>query len=324
MNDFIEKIYTPIFHNLGFSAIQSNNQFNSAGSCWKLSSDVGEGFYWIYAQKDLFDIKIHDFFFHEDSMLEFELPKCLSITHYESISGEELSPYKRLSPGCIKSYIGGFEPYKVLIHKKIPIRSIGIEILPTYYEGYLREQYPNEYVNPFAAFQQIEQTMDFPEMAHLLHQIKTYRGDGISASLFYESKVAETVSLVLEQQKNKKSQPLKVLSEQDIQQLTLVTVYLNDHYAYDVSLDQLSKIACMGKTKLKSSFKQMHNCTITKYVQLRRINQAEYMLIETNLTVGQIAQTVGYKSASRFSELFYLNTGFLPIEFRKMEQNSTS
>ena len=30
------------------------------------------------------------------------------ITQYDSISGEELSPYRRLSAGCIKTFIGGY------------------------------------------------------------------------------------------------------------------------------------------------------------------------------------------------------------------------
>ena len=61
----------------------------SVGQCWTLSPEVGEGSYWIYAKKDLYDIKIHDFLFYEDCFLEFPMPECLSITQYESISGEE-------------------------------------------------------------------------------------------------------------------------------------------------------------------------------------------------------------------------------------------
>ena len=61
------------------------------GFAGKLSPEVGEGSYWTYGQRDLFDIKIHNFSFNKDFMLEFDLPECLSITRYDSISGEELS-----------------------------------------------------------------------------------------------------------------------------------------------------------------------------------------------------------------------------------------
>ena len=200
-NSIIADYYEPLLTDNHFIPVDSNNRFNSAGQCWRLSPEFGEGLYWVYAKKDLYDIKIHDFYFHEDFFMEFNLPEALSITQYESISGEELNPYRRMSAGCIKAFIGGYKPYKALIHKKIPIRSIGIEVMPAYYEDYLQKQYPGDYISPLAAFRQIDQTTDFPAMAKLLHEVKVYRGDGIAAGLFYEAKVAEAVSLVVEEQK---------------------------------------------------------------------------------------------------------------------------
>ena len=140
MSEIIDKFYTPLLTGHGFIRDPDNQQYGDLGICWKLSPEVGEGTYWTYGQKDLYDIKIHNFSFHEDFMLEFSLPECLSITRYDSISGEELSPYRRLSAGCIKTFIGGYTPYKALIHKNIPIRSIGIEIAPAYYEDYLKRR----------------------------------------------------------------------------------------------------------------------------------------------------------------------------------------
>ena len=139
-NSIIADYYEPLLTDNHFIPADDNNSFNSAGQCWRLSHEFGEGFYWVHAKKDLYDIKIHDFYFHDDFFMEFNLPECLSITQYESISGEELNPYRRLSAGCIKTFIGGDKPYKALIHKKIPIYSIGIEVMPAYYEGYLKKQ----------------------------------------------------------------------------------------------------------------------------------------------------------------------------------------
>ena len=317
-NSIIADYYEPLLTDNHFIPADDNNSFNSAGQCWRLSHEFGEGFYWVYAKKDLYDIKIHDFYFHDDFFMEFNLPECLSITQYESISGEELNPYRRLSAGCIKTLIGGGNPYEALIDKKIPIYSIGIEVMPAYYEGYLKKQYPSDYINPLAAFKKVDQTTDFPAMAKLLHEVKLYRGDGIAAGLFYEAKVAEAVSLVVEEQKKLLTRKEKQLTDQDIAQLENVIAYLNDHYAFDVPLERLAKIACMGTTKLKSSFKQLQGCTITEYVQQRRMSQAEHLLIDTDFTMGQIAEMIGYSTSSRFAELFRKSTGILPIDYRKM------
>lgn len=80
----------------------------------------------------------------------------------------------------------------------------------------------------------------------------------------------------------------------------------------------------MGTTKLKTSFKQLQGCTITEYIQQRRMSQAEHLLIDTDFTIGQIAEMIGYSTSSRFAELFRKSTGLLPIEYRKcLIDNST-
>ena len=48
------------------------------------------------------------------------------------------------------------------------------------------------------------------------------------------------------------------------------------------------------------------------------MGQAEHLLIDTDFTMGQIAQMIGYSTSSRFAELFKKNTGLLPIEYRRL------
>ena len=318
MKNIIDDIYSPMLQERGFVIDTQNTEYGALWQCWKATNKIGAGYYWTYGQKDLFDIKIHDFLFFEDSFMEMMMPECLSITYYDSISGEELNPYRRISAGCIKSYLGGYEQYKAIFHKRIPISAIGIEIMPAYYEGYLKKTYPGEYDSPYNAFKDVGQTTDFPEMILLLNQVRSYRGDGIAAQLFYEAKVAEAVSLVVERQKRSKLHHDAKISPQDKHQLGIVTAYINDHYASELPLERLAKIACMGTTKLKTLYRQFHGCTITDYIQERRMGQAEHMLTETDLSIGQISQSVGYSSASRFAELFRKSTGLLPGEFRKI------
>ncbi|MDO5755082.1 MAG: AraC family transcriptional regulator [Tissierellia bacterium] len=58
--------------------------------------------------------------------------------------------------------------------------------------------------------------------------------------------------------------------------------------------------------------------TITEYTQRKRISMAEHLILSTDLTIGNIAKSVGYQSHSRFSKLFKRYKGFSPIEFKKM------
>lgn len=321
MKDVIKEIYGPLLTGYGFLPDPEDRRYGPNGICWKLDNELGFGTFWTYGQKDLFNIKVHDFSFHQDSFMEFSMPECLSITYYESISGEELSPYRRMSAGCIKAFLGGQEPYKVLIHKNIPIRCIGIEISPAYYEIYLKEQYPDEYIHLIDAFRSIDQTDHFPDMVRLLEQVQNYRGEGIAARLFYEGKVAEAVSMVVEHSRNHPETDIR-LSADDRKQMENLTAYINDHYAFDLPLERLAHIACMGTTKLKKVFRQYHGCTITEYIQQRRMSQAEHLLAGTDLNIGQVARTVGYASASRFAQLFRKSTGLLPMEYRRFIGNA--
>lgn len=90
----------------------------------------------------------------------------------------------------------------------------------------------------------------------------------------------------------------------------------------DIPLEQIVKISCMGVRKLQTTFKEYHGCTLTDYVQQRRMSQAETLLANTDIPIGQVAQIVGYSKASRFSELFRKSTGILPSEFRKMTRKN--
>lgn len=74
----------------------------------------------------------------------------------------------------------------------------------------------------------------------------------------------------------------------------------------------------MSESKLKSCFKRQLGCSVTQYIQGRRMNQAEHLLIDTDFTMGQIAQMIGYTTSSRFAELFKKSTGLLPNEYRKI------
>ena len=314
----INEFYREWLTRSGFIEVESSPDFSPAGKLYLAPTGVGCGYYWVYGEKDLFDIKIHDFYFFEDSFISLNTPECLSITYYDSVSGEELSPYRRLTAGCVKTFYGGHGEYKSIMHKNIPIRSVGIEVFPAYYEKYLKESYPDDYLPPHEAFIRVGQTLDFPEMSHLLRQVWDYRGEGIPAKLFYEAKVAEAVSLVYEHGKKSKNDSCARISKQDIDALNNVASYINDHFNSELPLDTLARIACMGTTKLKNSFKHIYHCTISEYIRQRRMSHAEMLLTSTDLAIDQIALAVGYSNAGRFAANFKNNTGLFPYEYRKM------
>ncbi|NLG02702.1 MAG: helix-turn-helix transcriptional regulator [Clostridia bacterium] len=320
MNNIFDEYYMPLIQMNMFKPCDVPANYPSGGTCFEINPTIGRGHYWIYNSNKNYNIKIHDFRLHEDMVLNMAIPECLSVTYYQSISGEELTPYHRLSRHVVKSFLGGCKPYKALIHKNIPIQSIGIEYGASYYESYLSEQYPGQYQSPQEAFHCIDETVSFPEMVHLLNQLYSYHGQGIALPLYYDAKAAEALSLVFEHHRVINEQKTMHISDADKEMLDIVTAYIGDHYADTLSIEQLCKISCMGSTKLKKTFKAYIGSTISEYIQNTRIGQAEQLLSYTELTIGQIAQAVGYTNAGRFADLFRQSNGVLPLEYRKISQ----
>ena len=160
--DILSEYYRSLLEQNNFIPIPCPERFSPAGRCWKIEPSVGGGFYWVYGKENLYDIKIHDFYFHEEFYLNAEIPECINIFRYDSISGEELNPYRRLSADEIQTIVGGKQLYRALIHKRIPVHSVGIEIFPAYYDDFLKKQYPDDYFNLPAAFESVDQSKDFP------------------------------------------------------------------------------------------------------------------------------------------------------------------
>ena len=247
-----------------------------------------------------------------------EEPEQLSFEDVAAGSGQTQEETPGAEPTQIQTIVGGRQRYRALIHKRIPIHAVGIEILPAYYEDFLKKQYPDDYFNLPAAFQSVDQAADFPAMSRLLFEIENYRGEGMAAALFYEAKVTEAIALVVDAWKRQSQRHERPLSAQDMAGLQNVVSYIADHYAFDIPLERLASIACMSESKLKSCFKRQLGCSVTQYIQGRRMSQAEHLLIDTDFTMGQIAQMIGYTTSSRFAELFKKSTGLLPNEYRKI------
>lgn len=309
--------YQELFEEMHFKPCLVPEGFPPEGECWQLTSAGGGGYYWIYESGDRYNIKIHDFWFREDVVTDMSIPECLSVTWYESISGEELQPYRKLNCNVVKSFLGGYGPYRALIHRGVPIRSIGIEYRPSYYEAYLKEQFGDLYQSPADAFRSLDETADFPEMSRLLRELWRYQGQGLPATLYYDAKAAEALSLVFERHRKLNERRAAPLPETDQAMLQSLSAYIGDHYAADLSIEMLAKIACMGTTKLKRCFKIYFDCTVADYIQRVRIDQAEHLLAYTDLPVGEVAKAVGYTAAGHFADLFRSAKGILPLEYRK-------
>ena len=326
MSEQLEKMYRDIFADRGVVPCDPVPGFNQYGEFYKMDPEKGKGYCWVYRCNPHVTITIMDQVHYEDTCCVFQQPEYICVGYFYSVSGEILTPYRRLTSGAIQAYVGKKSEYRMILHKKIPINGVSITFMPEYYRKYLRKQYTSLYENPSEAFRQIDGCCDFPELVVIFNQIKNYKGDGISAKLFYESKVNEALSIIMERGKKRKRErdnPRFSIPNDDLDAVISLSNYINDHYATDIKMEFLSQIACMSQAKLKYIFKHVYHMSIQQYIVTRRITHAEHLLRDTKIPIAQIAEMVGYKYISSLSDMFRQHTGMKPSEYRKKMQNGT-
>ncbi len=83
------------------------------------------------------------------------------------------------------------------------------------------------------------------------------------------------------------------------------------------SIKILAHLCATNESKLKIVFKKVYKSTIYSYIQKLRLKEANLLLREELMTIGEIAKKVGYKHQGHFSKLFFETYGVYPKDLLK-------
>lgn len=92
---------------------------------------------------------------------------------------------------------------------------------------------------------------------------------------------------------------------------------LLQHMEQRVTIEELSKQYLINPTTLKSTFKAVYGTSLAAHIKKHRMEQAVKMLRETDMSIAEIAQAVGYDSQSKFASAFKNQFTVLPTAYRK-------
>ena len=104
-------------------------------------------------------------------------------------------------------------------------------------------------------------------------------------------------------------------------QCAAVRRYIDLHFKEPLTLDLLAEEAHMNKYYLSHAFKGEYGISPINYMISRRIEESKYLLAETDLSMSQIAQLLGFSSLSYFSQVFRRTQSASPMEFRQRARN---
>ena len=76
----------------------------------------------------------------------------------------------------------------------------------------------------------------------------------------------------------------------------------------------------MNKFYLSHAFKREYGVSPINYMISRRIEESKYLLAETDLSLSQIAQLLGFSSLSYFSQVFHRSQEISPKEYRQSQK----
>lgn len=93
--------------------------------------------------------------------------------------------------------------------------------------------------------------------------------------------------------------------------------YLLENLDKRITISDLSKRFLMNSTSLKAAFKREYGKSVAAHIKEHRMSRASELLLNGQISVGEIARAVGYESVSKFSAAFRAAYGISPTEYRK-------
>ena len=98
--------------------------------------------------------------------------------------------------------------------------------------------------------------------------------------------------------------------------LKMIESYIDDNILYGIAICDVANEFSLCERQLSRIFKKAHNVSIGKYITIKKMEKAKEILAETNVSLAEISETLGYSDAYAFGKAFKNCEGMSPIKFR--------
>lgn len=103
------------------------------------------------------------------------------------------------------------------------------------------------------------------------------------------------------------------------QSCALIESYIDKHFKEEITLETLSQISYLNKFHIAHAFKEYKGMPPISYVRQKRIEESQFLLTNTNISISEIASIVGFSSLSYFTQAFKRHTHLSPIQYRRQK-----
>lgn len=158
----------------------------------------------------------------------------------------------------------------------------------------------------------------------LMHQMETeYFGNSILSGASLYSMLIEML-VIIGRRYSSLSSGFEVSHDKQLEyaeKFVNICEYINEHFAEDLTLDGVASLSGFSKFHFTRLFKQFTGKTFYRYVNLKRIENAEKLLTGPSITITEVAFRSGYASLPAFVRMFKLIKGYTPTEYRKLKDS---
>ena len=110
---------------------------------------------------------------------------------------------------------------------------------------------------------------------------------------------------------------------QQVEIIRAIHDQLMAHPNQRTTIEALAKEYHLNTSTLKAVFKAVYGQPIASHMKQHRMQEAARLLRETDLSIGDIAQQVGYENQSKFSNVFRDIFQVLPTEYRRQQSRDS-
>lgn len=94
--------------------------------------------------------------------------------------------------------------------------------------------------------------------------------------------------------------------------------YISSHLTEEIRIPQLAEHAGINKSYLQSLFSRYMDCTITDYINRKRLEHSVFLLVNSSLSITDVAFQSGYNSRQHFGSTFEKYYGVSPRAYRQL------
>lgn len=323
MSVIVEDLILPSIVQVGVR-LEENRPYKNFGSTYSVLPEVGDGFYWVFGFENQFAVVVYNITLRETVRPHYRHPAFYTIGSYDNSTASHINGRINPTSRILLGYSRPEAVYHDVLHKDYCGKGISISLSAPYAKE-TAESFGLSIDELSDRCFSLNGTERIPDAITVLRQVERYTPTERFANRYYESKLMELLAILCQRHEPAYPKlPKSNLRSEEKDNICRVTDFIRAHYVEPIDSYILSAIAFMGRTKLTQAFKQVHGVTITQYVRQLRIEHAKSLLKEDRLSLGQIADRVGYHTQGSFTDLFKKATGLTPREYRHLFSDNQS